>query len=72
MEITNLMNSLQDTLVQHLPKIAGALAIIIGWLVAVLFRAGVRKALSMLKLNQWVAKGGEVSINLESGITKGG
>ncbi|WP_404358812.1 mechanosensitive ion channel [Methylotuvimicrobium sp. KM1] len=72
MEITNLMNSLQDTLGQHLPKVAGALAIlVIGWLVAVLFRAGVRKALSLLKLNQKIAKGGEVTINLESGIAKG-
>ena len=72
MDITSLMNSLQDTLGQHLPKIAGALAIlIIGWLVAVVVRAGVRKALSMLKLNQRVSKGGEVTINLESGIAKG-
>lgn len=31
MEITNLMNSLQDTLGQHLPKIAGALAILDNW-----------------------------------------
>ncbi|MGY6278385.1 mechanosensitive ion channel [Methylomonas sp. MgM2] len=72
MDITNLMNSLQETLGQQLPKIVGALAIlIIGWLVAVVFRAGVRKALSLLKLNQRVAEGGEVSIDFESGIAKG-
>lgn len=72
METTNLMNSLQDTLGQHLPRIAGALAIlIIGWLVAVLIRAGIRKALSLFRLNQKVAKGGDITINLESGIAKG-
>ncbi|WP_305908712.1 hypothetical protein Q9L42_009325 [Methylomarinum sp. Ch1-1] len=44
MDITNLMNSLQETLGQHLPKIAGAVAIlIIGWLIAILVRSGVRK-----------------------------
>jgi hypothetical protein len=71
MELTNFMNSFQATLGQHLPKIAGALAIlIIGWIVAVLFRSGVRKALSMCKLNQRMTECGEISINLESGIAK--
>lgn len=72
METTNLMNSLQDTLGQHLPRIAGALVIlIVGWLIAVLIRAGIRKTLSMLRLNQRVAREGELAINLESGIAKG-
>ena len=71
MEITNLMNSFQATMGQHLPKIAGALVIlIIGWLVAVLFRAGIRKALSLFKLNQRMAECSELSINIESGIAK--
>lgn len=72
MEITKLINSLQDTLGQHLPKIAGAIAIlIIGWLVAVLFKVGVRKALQILKLNDKVSKSGEISLDLETGIAKG-
>lgn len=60
---------MQDTLGQQLPKIVGALAIlIVGWLVAVLIRAAIRKTLSVLKLNNRISKSAQVTMNLESCI----
>ena len=55
MEITKLMesefmSSLQSTLGTHVPAIIGAMLIlIVGWIVAVVVRAGVRKSLSLPK-----------------------
>ena len=73
MDISGLLNSLQNTLGAHLPKIAGALAIlIVGWIIAVIVRAAFRKALSLLKLNTRVSTDiGETGINLENGIASG-
>lgn len=52
-DMTTLWDSLQSSMGTHLPRVLGALAIfIVGWLVAALVKAGVRKGLAMLKLNQ--------------------
>lgn len=50
MDFSSFLASLQDTLGTHLPGILGALGIlIVGWVIAVVARAGVRKSLSLLK-----------------------
>ncbi|MFQ5545576.1 MAG: mechanosensitive ion channel [Acidiferrobacterales bacterium] len=73
MDLTSLLTSLQTTLGELLPRIGGAVIIlIIGWLAAVAIRAGIRKSLSMLKLNERVGKSGQLDMNLESGIATGG
>jgi hypothetical protein len=46
-------DSLQTSMGVHIPQVLGALAIfVIGWFVAALVKAGTRKALALLKLNQ--------------------
>ncbi|MEM7208016.1 MAG: mechanosensitive ion channel [Pseudomonadota bacterium] len=70
MDISGLLDSLLNTLGEHLPKIAGALIIlVIGWIVALVVRAIVRKALSFLKLNQRASS--DSSLDLEGGIASG-
>ncbi len=75
MDISSLMNSLQTTLGDQLPKIAGAVIILIGgWLFAVIVRAVTRKALSLIRLNERVYdNNGDNSkgIDLESGLASG-
>ena len=52
MDLSTLFTSLQSTLGATLPAILGALGIlIIGWLVAVIARAGTRRLLGLLKVN---------------------
>ncbi|MGC6693523.1 mechanosensitive ion channel family protein, partial [Burkholderia pseudomallei] len=46
MDSSSFLTSMQSTLCVYLPKIAGALGIlVIGWLIAVIVRAGVRRLL---------------------------
>ncbi|MDH3872064.1 MAG: mechanosensitive ion channel [Gammaproteobacteria bacterium] len=73
MDISALVNSILNTLGEFLPKIAGALGIlVIGWLVAVIVRAAIRKGLSLAGLNEKVSGDGEKKMDLEGGIAKGG
>lgn len=52
-DMTTMWGSLQNTLGLHIPQVLGALAIfIIGWFAAVLVRAGARKALGLLRVNE--------------------
>lgn len=72
MDLTSLLTSLQTTLGELLPRLGGAVVIlIIGWIVAVVIRAGIRKSLSMVKLNERIGKSGQLDMNLESGIATG-
>jgi len=73
MDFSGLLNSLQNTLGTHLPKIAGALGIlVVGWIVAMIVRAAFRKALSLLKVNARVSADSESKgIDLENGIASG-
>jgi len=74
MDIRSIIISLQDTLGTQLPKILGAVAIlIVGWLLAVIIRAGIRKTLGFLKLNARINKGKdkEATLDLENGIAIG-
>jgi hypothetical protein len=69
MDISAFMNSLQATLGAHVPSILGAIAIlIVGWLLAVVARASVRKSLSMLKVNQRVSETTDEKMDVENGI----
>jgi len=72
MDFSKTVESLQSTLGTFLPSILGAILIlIVGWFVAVLVRAGVRRGLKMLQLNERVGKGTESSMDFETGIAKG-
>jgi len=72
MDFTALVNSLQDTLVAHLPKILGALGIlIIGWVVAVLARAGVMRLLELLSVNLRIRESTGQSLDVEKWIAIG-
>jgi hypothetical protein len=60
------------TLGTHLPGILGALAIlIVGWILAVMARAGVRKSLGLLKVNARIAESTQEAMDVESGIAVG-
>ena len=51
--LTTLWSSLQASMGAHLPQVLGALAIfILGWFLAALVKAGARKGLGMLRLNE--------------------
>lgn len=72
MDSSGFLTSLQSTLGVYLPKIAGALGIlIVGWLIAVLVRAGVRKLLGALKVDQRIAESTGQGAQVE-GIVAGG
>jgi len=67
--LSGLLTSLQETLGGTLPGIAGALAILlVGWLVALITRAGVRRGLGAISLNQRVETSTGNAMNLEGGI----
>ncbi|MES9869539.1 MAG: mechanosensitive ion channel [Sedimenticola sp.] len=73
MDISTLFTSLADTLGAYLPKLAGGIGIlIVGWLLAVIVRTGIRKTLSMMKLNNRISSGDKGhTLDLESGIAQG-
>jgi hypothetical protein len=57
MPLSNFLTPVQTILGGYLPKVAGALCIlIIGWLSAVIVRAGVRKFLAAVKVNHRIAE----------------
>ena len=77
MEVTKFMesefmSSLQSTLGTHVPAIIGAILIlIVGWFVAVVVRAGTRKSLSLLKVNQRISETTEEKLDVEKGVGVG-
>ena len=72
MNFTALVTALQDTLGAHLPRILGALGIlIIGWLVAVLARAGVMRLLELLSVNLRIRESTGQSLDVEKWIAIG-
>jgi len=72
MDLSTLTQSLQSTLGVILPRLLGALGILLlGWLVSIVIRATLRKALRFLKLNDRVRTGAGGAIDLESGIARG-
>jgi len=72
MNFTALVTALQDTLGAHLPKIIGALGIlIVGWLVAVLARAGMMRLLELLSVNLRIRESTGQSLDVEKWIAIG-
>jgi hypothetical protein len=72
MEFSAFFSSLQSTLGQHIPGIFGALVILlVGWLIAVLVRAGVRKGLSLLDVNSRISETAQERLDVEKGIAVG-
>ncbi|MCW5785327.1 MAG: mechanosensitive ion channel [Nitrospirales bacterium] len=68
MDLSKLTETLQATLGGTLPSVLGALGILIlGWFVALAVRAGVRKGLGMLKLNQRLSATTGTEMNIEGG-----
>ena len=72
MDFSAIGSSLGAALGAHLPRILGALAIlIIGWIVAVVVRAGIRRLLAVAQLNSRIAETTEQKLDLESGVSAG-
>jgi hypothetical protein len=62
-------NSLEVALRTQLPRILGAVAIlIIGWIVAIIVRATIRRLLGVAELNRRIADTTEQKLDLESGV----
>ncbi|PFH08047.1 putative transporter (transmembrane protein) [Collimonas sp. PA-H2] len=72
MDLSSFFISLQNTLGAYLPKIAGALGIlIIGWLIAVVARAAARKLLNALKVDQRITESTGQGARIEGMIASG-
>ena len=72
MDFSKLTESLQGTLGGTLPNVMGALLIlVIGWLVAVIVRASIRRGLGLVSLDQRVESSTGNAMKLESGIASG-
>lgn len=72
MDFSVLAASLQSTLGGQLPGIFGALGIIaIGWIAAVILRAGTRRLLGMLHVDRRIEESTGQKVGVESGIALG-
>lgn len=66
------MVSLQSTLGTQLPAILGAIAILlVGWIVAAVVRAGVRKTTGLLKVNERISETTGEKLDVEKGAAVG-
>ena len=72
MDFSAMGNSLGNAMGAELPRILGAIVIlIIGWILAVVVRGGVRRLLALLRLNRLIAETTEQKLDLESGLSAG-
>ncbi len=72
-DYSRLLESLQGTLGESLPGILGAIAIfVIGWIAALLIRAGLRKGLGLLEINRHFDQSIDSKINIQDLIAKVG
>src|SRR5688572_23019433 len=72
MDFSVLKNSLQSSLGEQLPAIFLALVIIaIGWLVAVVLRAGTRRLLGVMQVDKRIEESTGQHVGVESGIAVG-
>ena len=72
MDYSVFTTSLLNTLGAHMPSIFGALGIlVVGWIIAVGVRAGVKRLLAMLSVNRRIRESTEQSLDVESGISIG-
>lgn len=72
MDMSKLTETLQATLGATLPSVMGALGILVlGWFVAMAVRAGVRKGLGMLNINQRLRSTTGAEMDIEGGTAAG-
>lgn len=72
MDFTAMWESLRTSLGESLPNLLMALAIlVVGWIVAVIIRALVRKSLGLLRLNERTVSEAGGKMDLEGGVAKG-
>jgi hypothetical protein len=72
MNANALWESLQSSLGGHIPQLLGALAIfVLGWLIAVLMRAAVRKSLGFAGVNHRFGQATGTGVDIEGGIALG-
>jgi hypothetical protein len=72
MDFSAIGSSLQAALTTQLPRILGAIVIlVIGWIAAVILRAGVRRLLRMARLNGRIAETTELKLDVASGVAAG-
>ncbi|NNF44669.1 MAG: mechanosensitive ion channel [Phycisphaerales bacterium] len=72
MDFTQLWETLQGSLGTTVPSVLGALGIlIVGWIVAVVVRAVLRRGLGLIKLNHHVESSTGSVIDLEKGLATG-
>ncbi|OGB19036.1 MAG: hypothetical protein A2W72_04920 [Burkholderiales bacterium RIFCSPLOWO2_12_67_14] len=72
MNMNALWDSLQSTLGTHIPQLLGALAIfILGWLIAVVVRAAVRKSLGFVGVNHRFGKLTGTGVDIEGAVALG-
>jgi hypothetical protein len=69
MNMNAMWDSLQSTLGTHIPQLLGALAIfLLGWLIAVVVRAALRKSLGFMGLNHRFGQLTGTGVDLESAV----
>ncbi|EDZ98058.1 Conserved TM helix repeat-containing protein [Burkholderia sp. H160] len=72
MDLSGFLTELENTLGAYLPKIAGAIGIlIVGWLIAVIARAGTRRLLAALKVDHRIAESTSQVAQVENIIAGG-
>ena len=72
MNTNALWDSLQSTLGSHIPQLLGALAIfVLGWLIAVVVRAAVRKSLGFIGVNHRFGKLTGTGVDIEGAVALG-
>ncbi|MGP0594768.1 mechanosensitive ion channel [Nitrospira sp. T9] len=72
MDMSKLTETLQVNLGETLPNVLGALGILIlGWIVALLVRAGIRKGLGLLNVNQRLRSTTGTTMDVEGGTAVG-
>ena len=72
MNMNTLWESLQSALGGHIPQLMGALGIfVLGWLLAVLVRAGARRSLGALGVNKRFDSLTGANVNIEAAVGLG-
>jgi hypothetical protein len=72
MDFSALFTALQNTLGSRLPHILGAVGIlVVGWVIAVVARAGVRRLLALLSVNQHIKDSTGQSLDVQAAIAVG-
>ncbi len=72
MDLSAFATALQSSLGTHIPQILGAVAVLVlGWLIAVAARAGVKRVLTLLKVNTRIEESTGARLDAESPVAVG-